>query len=102
MPANGSAEWPPDDRLRRASSIPCRQRYDRLGVLDHPPSRMMTAALIMQVRFDPLDAPRYDRPPLTINGNVDCQKCPSTPSAICSGPRPSAKATGSLSAGGSR
>ncbi len=40
----------------------------------------------MQVRFDPLDAPRYDRPPLTINGNVDCQKCPSTPSAICCRP----------------
>jgi len=31
MPANGPAEWPPDDRLQRASRIP--ERRDRADEL---------------------------------------------------------------------
>jgi hypothetical protein len=45
MPANGSAERPPDDRLRRASSTPwlLGSIIGVSGILDHPLSRMMTA-----------------------------------------------------------
>jgi hypothetical protein len=44
VPATGSAEWPPDDRLRRGSSIPETAVIEprSRGVLDPPPSRGMT------------------------------------------------------------
>jgi hypothetical protein len=45
-PANGSAEWPPDDRLRRAiqySKAPVMESRSR-GVLDTPLSRSMTVS----------------------------------------------------------
>ena len=51
IPATGSAEWPPDDRLRRGSSIPeavvieLRSR----GVLDRPPEPVIGRALARPV-----------------------------------------------------
>src|SRR5712672_2513525 len=51
-PANGSAEWPPDDRLRRAIQYSETSVMESKGhsVLDTPHARAMTAFSIKQAR----------------------------------------------------
>jgi hypothetical protein len=52
-PANGSAEWPPDDRLRRAiqySEAPVIESRSR-GVLDAPHARGMTVIAKRSVTY---------------------------------------------------
>src|SRR6266481_1454234 len=61
-PANGSAEWPPDDRLRRAiqySEAPVIESTSR-GVLDTPLSRSMTVFCAERIE-NPSRHTRHDR-----------------------------------------